>query len=65
MCSEVSICEDNKNESHSSPEVDCNKTSVIKNKTVMSKLKKKAKRLSNIFSPSNLSIFISVNMSYV
>lgn len=62
MCSEVSIFEDNKKEPHSSPEVDCNKTSVKKNKTVMSKLKKKAKRLSNIFSPSNVSIFIYVNI---
>ncbi|XP_027845142.2 uncharacterized protein LOC114125612 [Aphis gossypii] len=63
MCSEVSICEDNKNESHSSPEIDCNKTSVKKNKTVMSKLKKKAKRLSNIFSPSTKTKIIEVQPS--
>ncbi|XP_025200308.1 uncharacterized protein LOC112598149 isoform X2 [Melanaphis sacchari] len=50
--SEISIREDNKKEHDSSLEVDYNKTSVKKNKTVMSKLKKKALRLSNIFSPS-------------
>ncbi|CAH1736601.1 unnamed protein product [Aphis gossypii] len=63
MCSEVSICEDNKNEPHSSSEVDSIKTSVQKNKTVMSKLKKKAKHLSNIFSPSTKTKIIEVHPS--
>ncbi|KAL5233690.1 hypothetical protein ACI65C_001100 [Semiaphis heraclei] len=51
--SEVTIFDDSKKDQYSSPEIDCKKTSVKKNKTLMSKLKKKALRLSNIFSPNS------------
>ncbi|XP_026823514.1 uncharacterized protein LOC113561355 isoform X2 [Rhopalosiphum maidis] len=61
--SEASICEDNKKEHHSFLEVDINTTSVKKNKTVMSKLKKKALRLSSIFSPSTKTKIIEVQPS--
>ncbi|XP_003241437.1 uncharacterized protein LOC100575782 [Acyrthosiphon pisum] len=61
--SEVTICEDNKKEQYSSPEIDCNKTSVKKDKTVMSKLKKKALRLGNIFSPNSKNKKLEVQAS--
>lgn len=48
---EVSICEDFKIEQHGSSKIDCDETSIKKNKTIMSKLKKKALRFSKVFSP--------------
>jgi len=49
---EDSICGDNVIDQHGSPRIiNCDKPLIKKNKTVMSKLKKKALRLSKVFSP--------------
>lgn len=48
---DLSISEDYSVEPHSPPNIDSEKITTKKNKTVMSKLKKKALYLSNIFSP--------------
>lgn len=48
---EVSISKENNIEQHSSSKIDFDKNLIKKNKTVISKLKKKALQLSKVFSP--------------
>lgn len=57
---EDSICENNVTERHVSPRViDGDKILIKKNKTVMSKLKKKALRLSKVFSPGISYVYVN------